>query len=131
LPGPDLYVYFAIFGIPLALYLVVRLGYAYWLVRLKRVDNPADVYNRMCYLASLSKYGPRPEETPLEYSRRLVLVIPSQAQAVNTIAQAYVETQFGPRRELTPLQKGRMQKSWVELCPFLVKRLLSLRRRSE
>jgi len=129
--GPDLYVYFAIFGIPLTLYLAVRLGYAYWLVRLKRVDNPADVYNRMCYLASLSKSGPRPEETPLEYSGRLAMVIPSQARAVDTIAQAYIETHFGPRRELTPLQKGRMQRSWVELCPFLVKRLLSLRRRSE
>ncbi len=131
LPGPDLYVYFAVFGIPLVLYLAVRFGYAYWLVRLKRVDNPADVYNRMCYLASLSKSGPRPEETPLEYSGRLAQVIPSQAQAVSTVAQAYVETQFGPRRELTELQKARMQKSWVGLCPFLVKRLLSLRRRSE
>ena len=129
--GPDLYVYFVIFGIPLTLYLAARLGYAYWLVRLKRVDNPADVYNRMCYLASLSKSGPRPEETPLEYSGRLALVIPSQARAVDTIAQAYIETHFGPRRELTPLQKGRMQRSWVELCPFLVRRLLSLRRRSE
>jgi len=113
------------------LYLAVRLGYAYWLVRLKRVDNPADVYNRMCYLASLSKFGPRPEETPLEYSGRLARVIPSQAQAVNTIAQTYIETQFGRSKELTGLQKGRMQKSWVELCPFLLKRLLSLRRRSE
>ncbi|HEY32895.1 MAG TPA: transglutaminase domain-containing protein [Dehalococcoidia bacterium] len=131
LPGPALYVYFAVFGIPLVLYLAVRLGYAYWLVRLKRVDNPADVYNRMCYLASLSKFGPRPEETPLEYSGRLARVIPSQAQAVNTIAQTYIETQFGRSKELTGLQKGRMQKSWVELCPFLLKRLLSLRRRSE
>jgi hypothetical protein len=131
IPGPALYVYFIIIGIPLTLYLLVRSGYAYWLVRLKRVDNPADVYARMCYLASLIRFGSEPGETPLEYSDRLALVLPENAQAIDVITRAYVETQFSARKELTGLQKGRMQKSWVELCPSLVKRLLGLKKSSK
>ncbi len=130
-PGPALYVYFIIIGIPLALYVSVRSGYAYWLARLKRVDNPADVYARMCYLASLIRFGPKPDETPLEYSARLELALPANAQAIDTITRAYVETQFSSRRELSRLHKGRMQKSWVELCPSLVKRLLGFKKPSK
>jgi transglutaminase-like putative cysteine protease len=131
IPGPALYVYFIIIGIPLTLYLLAKSGYAYWLARLKRVDNPVDVYTRMCYLASLIKFGPKPDETPLEYSDRLVLALPENAQAIDTITRAYVETQFSARKELTGLQKGRMQKSWVELCPSLVKRLLGFKKSSK
>jgi hypothetical protein len=127
-PGPALYVYFIIIGIPLTLYMSVRSGYAYWLARLKRVDNPADVYARMCYLASLIKFGPKPDETPLEYSARLALALPANAGAIDTITRAYVETRFSVRRDLTSFQKGRMQKSWVELCPSLVKHLLGFKK---
>jgi hypothetical protein len=130
-PGPALYVYFIIIGIPLALYLSVRSGYAFWLARLKRVDNPVDVYARMCYLASLIHYGPKSDETPLEYSTRLALALPVNAEAISAITQAYVETQFSSRKELSGLQKGRMQKSWVELCPSLVKRLLGFKKSSK
>jgi len=130
-PGPALYVYFIIIGIPLALYLSVRSGYAYWLARLKRVDNPVDVYARMCYLASLIQFGPKPDETPLEYSTRLALALPVNAEAISAITLAYVETQFSSRKELSGLQKGRMQKSWVELCPSLVKRLLGFKKPSK
>ncbi|HEY40723.1 MAG TPA: transglutaminase domain-containing protein [Dehalococcoidia bacterium] len=130
-PGPALYVYFIIIGIPLVLYLAARAGYAYWLARLKRVDNPADVYARMCYLASLIKVGPEFDETPLEYSTRLSLAMPANAGAIDTITRAYIETQFSSRKELSGLQKGRMQKSWVELCPSLVKRLLGFKKPSK
>jgi hypothetical protein len=130
-PGPALYVYFIIIGIPLLLYLSARAGYAYWLTRLKRVDNPADVYARMCYLAALVKLGPKSDETPLEYSDRLALALPANSQAIDVITRAYVETRFSFRKELTGLQKGRMQKSWVELCPSLVKRLLGIKKSSK
>jgi transglutaminase-like putative cysteine protease len=130
LPGPALYVYFIIIGIPLVLYLAARAGYAYWLARLKRVNNPADVYARMCYLASLIKFGPQSGETPLEYSARLALALPANAEAISTITRAYIETQFSSRKELDGLQKSRIQKSWVELCPSLAKRLLGFRKPS-
>jgi transglutaminase-like putative cysteine protease len=131
LPGPALYVYFIIIGVPLVLYLAARAGYTYWLARLKRVDNPADVYARMCYLASLIKFGPKSGETPLEYSARLALALPANAVAIDTITRAYIETQFSSRKELSRLQRGRIQKSWVELCPSLAKRLLSFKRTSK
>ncbi len=125
---PDLLVYLAVLGVPVALYLLFRLGYAYWLARLKRVEDPAEVFWRMCQLAALGRLGPLAWETPLEYGSRLAAALPSRAQSIDVITRSYVETRYSPRRELGRLQKGRMQKSWVDLCPYLVRRLLSVRR---
>jgi len=127
MPGPQLYVYLIIIGVPLAVYFVLRAAYALWLQRLKRVNNPADAYRKMSHLAALGKMGPMEQETPLEYCARLVLALPLQADAIGAIAQAYVETQFSPRKELSRLHKGRLQKTWVELVPSLVKRVPRLR----
>jgi hypothetical protein len=130
LPGPKLYVYFAIIGIPLAIVLAVRLAINLVLRRLKMASSVAEIYNRMCQLAALSKIGPLAEETPLEYCTRLAQVVPSQARAIENITQAYVETRFSPRKEPGRLQYGRVQKSWVELCPKLMKRMLPFKRSS-
>ncbi len=130
LPGPQLYVYFVVIGIPVALVLVVRSGYALWLRVLKRVDDPAEVYQRMCRLASWGKAGPMVQETPLEYCARLALALPLQTASIDTIAEAYIETRFSTRRELGRLQKSRLQKAWVRLVPDLVKGLPRLWRES-
>ncbi len=130
LPGPQLYVYFVILGIPAVLALAVRSGYALWLQGLKRVDNPAEVYERMCRLASWGRTGPMVHETPLEYCARLAFALPSQAASIDTIATAYIETRFSTRRELGRLQRGRLQKAWVRLVPNLVRGLPRLWRES-
>jgi len=127
LPGPQLYVYFFIIGIPVALFFAFRGAYAFWLGRLKRVNSPADAYRKMTRLAALARMGPEAQETPLEYCSRLALALPLQADVIGAIAQAYVETQFSPRKELGRLQKGRLQKTWVELVPSLVRRLPRMR----
>jgi transglutaminase-like putative cysteine protease len=129
LPGPQLYVYFIIIGVPVAVFFAVRGGYAFWLQRLKRINNPADAYRKMSRLAALGKIGPVLHETPLEYCARLALALPLQAEAIDAIAQAYVETRFSSRKELSRLQKGRLQKTWVELVPSLVRRMPRLRTR--
>ncbi len=129
LPGPQLYVYFFIIGVPVVIFFAVRGGYAFWLQRLKRIDNPADAYRKMSRLAALGKMGPVMHETPLEYCARLALALPLQAEAIDAIARAYVETQFSFRKELSRLQKGRLQKTWVELVPSLVRRMPRLRTR--
>ncbi|MEE8353498.1 MAG: transglutaminase-like domain-containing protein, partial [Dehalococcoidales bacterium] len=130
LPGPQLYVYFVVIGIPVVLVLAIRSGYALWLRGLKRVDSPAEVYDRMCRLASWGKAGPMAQETPLEYCGRLALALPLQAASIDTIAEAYIETRFSTRRELGRLQKGRLQKAWVRLVPDLMKGLPRLWRES-
>ena len=129
LPGPQLYVYFFIIGVPVAVFFSVRGGYAFWLRRLKQVNSPADAYRKMTRLAALGRAGPMAQETPLEYCARLALVLPLQAELVSAIAQWYVETLFSPRKELGRLQKGRLQKTWVELVPSLARRVPRLRTR--
>jgi len=131
LPGPQIYVYFIIIGIPVLLFFSVRAAYALWLQRLKRVNSPEDAYRKMSKLAVLGKMGPLEYETPLEFCARLVLALPLQAELISAITHAYVETQFSPRKELGRLQKGRLQKTWVELVPSLAKKLPRLRTRPE
>ena len=125
---PDLLVYLAILGVPVAIYVAFRLGYSYWLFRLKMVEDPAEVFSRMSQLAALIRVGPLAHETPLEFGSRLAETLPAQAQSIDTITHSYVETQYSPRRELGWLRTARMQKAWVDLCPYLVRRLLSFRR---
>jgi len=129
LPGPQIYVYFVIIGIPLLLFFAARTAYALWLQQLKHIENPADAYRKMSKLAALGRIGPMEYETPLEYCARLMLVLPLQARLISEITRAYVETQFSSRKELSRLQKGRLQKTWVELVPSLAKRLPRMRTR--
>jgi hypothetical protein len=60
----------------------------------------------------------------------LAIALPLQAGSIDTIADAYIETQFSRRRDLTRLQKGRLQKAWVRLVPDLVRGLPRLWRES-
>ena len=129
LPGPQLYVYFFIIGVPAAVFFAVRGGYAFWLQRLKRVNSPADAYRKMSRLAALGRAGPMAKETPLEYCARLAMALPLQAELISAIAQSYVETLFSPRKELSRMQKARLQRTWVELVPSLARRVPRLRTR--
>ncbi len=131
LPGPQIYVYFIIIGIPVLLFFAARVTYAMWLQRLKHINSPADAYRKMSKLAALGKMGPLEHETPLEYCARLILALPLQAELISAITGAYVETQFSPRKELGRLQQGRLQKTWVELVPSLTKKLPRLRTRPD
>jgi len=131
LPGPQLYVYFFIIGVPVALFLAARGGYAFWMQRLKMVHSPVDAYRKMSRLATLGKIGPMEQETPLEYCDRLAAVLPLQADLISAIVQTYVEALFSPRKELGRLQQARLQRIWVELVPSLARRVPRLRTRPD
>ena len=128
--GLKLYMYLAIIGIPVFLFFAARLALARWVKRLRRVTNAVEAYTRMCYLASLGKSAPAAQETPLEYSARLTLALPSQSEEISNIVHAYMDTRYSPRKELEYTNKVKLQKSWVRLCDFLVKNIFRLRRRS-
>jgi len=111
--------------------ILARLLYNRWLQRLIRITAPEEAYARMCHLASFRKFNPYTNETPLEYSNRLTMALPSQATAINKVTQAYVDTRYGPRKELPQMEKARLQKFWVQFCPWLLRRLLRINRFSE
>ncbi|MFC1988205.1 DUF4129 domain-containing transglutaminase family protein, partial [Chloroflexota bacterium] len=91
-----------------------------------RSDYASEIYRKMCFLASLVRLSPKPQRTPLEYCAILTSVFPVQAEALDNIVQAYIESRFSRRRELGHWQRGRLQKSWNRVYPALLKRLFRL-----
>jgi hypothetical protein len=119
---------YIIFGVLLLMLVAVILVYR----RLQRfrqeVKSATQVYTKMCSMASLVRAGPQPYETPLEYSHRLAAVLPSQTEAIDTIAQTYAETRFSPRKELGIYELGDLRLAWRKIFGALLKRILRLGR---
>jgi len=125
--GTNLHVYLlAIGGLALVI-LTGRLLFGRWVGRLKMIGSAFEAYAKMCYVATLGKSGPEAYETPFEYGARLVKALPAQAGEIDDITQAYVDTQYSPRKEMGQLEKARLQKTWVQLCPRLLRSVLRLR----
>ncbi|MCJ7744629.1 MAG: transglutaminase domain-containing protein, partial [Dehalococcoidales bacterium] len=119
---------YIILGVSLLMLAAVIVVY----LRLRRfrqeVKGATQVYAKMCSMASLMRARPQPSETPLEYCRRLAAVLPLQAEAIGTIAQAYVEARFSPRKEEGVYEIGRLRLSWRKISGALLKRVLRLGR---
>jgi transglutaminase-like putative cysteine protease len=119
---------YIILGVSLLMLAAVIVVY----LRLRRfrqeVKGATQVYAKMCSMASLMRARPQPSETPLEYCRRLAAVLPLQAEAIGTIAQAYVEARFSPRKEEGVYEIGRLRLSWRKIFGALLKRVLRLGR---
>jgi len=119
---------YIILGVSLLMLAAVIVVY----LRLRRfrqeVKGATQVYTKMCSMASLMRARPQPSETPLEYCRRLAAVMPLQAEAIGTIAQAYVEARFSPRKEEGVYEIGRLRLSWRKISGALLKRVLRLGR---
>jgi len=122
--GPKLYVYFVTASTLLFLFFGVKLFLDLWIRRLKQVENASEAYTRMCFLASLGQAGPMAQETPLEFGTRLALAVPAQSNNISDVVQAYMNSQYSSRKELGETEKTALQKSWVKLCPFLLKQAL-------
>ncbi|MFC1908261.1 DUF4129 domain-containing transglutaminase family protein [Chloroflexota bacterium] len=90
--------------------------------------NVYEVYAKMCFLASLIKSGPNPQETPLEYCGRLALILPVQAEAIDDIAQSYIENQFSQRKGMDFWGRMKLQQSWNNVSRDLLKMILRLKK---
>mgnify|MGYP003392774595 CR=1 FL=1 len=98
--------------------------YQRWLNRIRRTVDASRVYARMCALASMSKSGPKPIETPFEYGFRLALAIPAQSQIIDSITRIYAESRFSWQKELDQSKRVELETSWFQLYPALVRRIL-------
>ena len=108
--------------------LVYRSAFHRWLWRVMRADAAVTVYAKMCALASLVKLGPRPQQTPLEYTAGLAERFPRRAESLDTIAQAYVENRFGRRGRLGLFEEASLLKSRRDVYAVLLDRLGFFRR---
>ena len=77
------------------------------------------IYSRMCFVGSLVKLGPQPQQTALEYGARLNTAFPQQAEAIANIVQGYTLSQYSREKALEAIQARRMQESgtgYATLC---------------
>lgn len=103
--------------------------YQRWLAQLQLTGDAAYIYAKMCSLASRSKVGPNPAETPLEYGGRLASTLSEESQSIDSITRSYTETRFSMKKDLDEAHRVRLEKSWIQLYPTLVRRLLPFKRR--
>lgn len=101
--------------------------YQIWLERIKRSQDVRGVYGTMCKLASFSKSGPQPFETPAEYGLRLSSIIRGQGQAIAEVAHIYAESRFSRKRDLPAEKRADLERAWFQIYPVLIKRAFRLR----
>ena len=103
--------------------LALRSAFYRWLWFVDGADCASVVYAKMCALASLVKLGPKPQQTPLEYANELTSKFPLQAEALDNITQAYVNSRYGHRGELGLFEEAKIFKARCDVFDILLKRL--------
>jgi hypothetical protein len=98
------------------------------------LENTADknyilgIYAKLCFLASVLRIRPVPQQTPLEYRVRLVSKFPNQAVAIDNIIQSYLLERYSPRKGIDLERKGELRKSWRKVYTGLLGRIFRFRR---
>jgi hypothetical protein len=108
----------------MVIWLFVRSSFYRWLWRVNRADLAFETYKKLCQLGMMIKIGPRPQQTPLEYSAVLVEEFPERAGEIQEITQAYLERQFGGKKgKLDIFNEARLLKARRNLFDKLMTRL--------
>ncbi len=77
-------------------------------------------WRRTQLLSRLAGVPAGPGETPLEFGRRLALLLPGAAEAAQAISQAFTRAAYGPP-ELAPQAADDVLASWQALRPALLR----------
>jgi transglutaminase-like putative cysteine protease len=112
---------FAILAAPL---LLLRSAFHRWVWRVDRENLSVMAYQKLCRLGDMVKLGPRPNQTPLEYTSGLAAEFPSQAGDIERITRAYVENCFGRSRERPNLfEEAEILKARCNVFDEILKRI--------
>ena len=120
LPAPDAGTLTKIFGIVVALFLVVFAGVARYL----RPRTVMGVWKRSLRLAELAGAKRRPGETPFELGRRLQRAFPEAAEPVQALAGGFTIAAYAPPDAASAARSAVME-AWTALRPLLVRRVLA------
>jgi hypothetical protein len=108
----------------IVVWLFVRSSFYRWLWRVNRSDLASETYKKLCQLGAMIKIGPRPQQTPLEYSAVLAEEFPERAGEIQEITRAYLERRFGGRDgKLEIFNEARLLKARHKLFDKLMSRL--------
>ncbi len=116
--------------VPIAFLVVVLVAWVLWERRFYGLGYPAQVYAKMCQLASLASLGPELGQTPREYARKLSSALPQGGEDVDRIAEGYVKVEYG-RKTLVEREIEAIEGAWRRLRRELVLRILRWKRTSE
>ena len=111
-----------------ALAVVLPVGgivYARW--NLSRMPYVTSVYASMRILASMAGIGPKPQETPWEYNRRLAQAIPERTDDLSYITARYVKDVYGDpggAERLTGQDMHPVKQSWKSVRNGLLKQMI-------
>ncbi len=97
-----------------------------WERGLRELDYPTQLWEKTVRLATWLKIGPRPYQTPTEYSYQLQRVFPD-AGNIDPIADGYLRSRYG-RKVLDEAERSRLEAAWIPLRNALLRRLLHWRR---
>jgi len=108
----------------MVMWLFVRSSFYQWVWRVNRSDLASETYKKLCQLGAMIKIGPKPQQTPLEYSAVLAEEFPERAGEIQEITRAYLERQFGGREgKLDLFNEARLLKARRNLFDKLMTRL--------
>ncbi len=99
-----------------------------WVQKLTRTESAVVIYERLCLLAQKGQIGPMDFETPTQYGYRLMKTIPWEEGAINQIAGSYLTMKYSREKILSVLDKQKLRKAWISLCPTLVRQMLRQKR---
>ena len=98
-----------------------------WLKTSMKSELAPEAYRKLCKLASLARLGPRSTQTPSEFCTEMVTEFPLQAEEITYIIKSYIQSAFSRKKELELMESWSLLKSWHEVYPVLLKRILRIK----
>ena len=90
------------------------------------LDYPSQLWEKTIRLASWLRIGPKPSQTPAEYSRQLQQALPG-TEGVAQVARSYARTRYGGGREVSPDEQEQLEGAWTGLRNRLLKKVFRLK----
>jgi transglutaminase-like putative cysteine protease len=103
--------------------LVLRSSFYRWLWYVNRTQLASLAYDKMCSLAAMTRLGPRPQQTPLEFAGELAAIFPEQTGAFTHIARSYMESRFGRKGSPSLFEEAELLKARCNAFGVLLQRL--------
>lgn len=94
-----------------------------WERGMSGLDYPAQLWEKTVRLATWLRLGPKPHQTPTEYTRSLRRALPDATAGVETVTDSYLRARYG-NHELTPPEREQLDDTWPSLRNRLIKRVL-------
>ncbi|MBI4300118.1 MAG: transglutaminase domain-containing protein, partial [Chloroflexi bacterium] len=102
-------------------------AYLIWRRSLSGLRYPVQVYEEMCRLAGFVGIGPKPHQTPREYTQTLSSLLPDSSRDIGEIGGSYAKIRFA-RGDTSPEEERGLKEAWEALRSRLLWRILPWKR---